>query len=296
MACSWYRDSNWVFRGTVEFNDPTQGGAGNCALHAGLCSAVWWNPGLVVDNSRSWTDPQGNVCKSYQVTLYKATGGLQDVFVTDYLKWNSDFCWGKSKTPQEIWVGIYEKAYAAFLLGTYGTSTSPIHMPTGWADSGTSISGSTVWPQYSLTPLKNLTGMRNEGPNGPASTSNLTAIQIFNQLFTSGAILYCKPALPWVRYKLTRPIVAWTGINVVSPAIVTQHTYSVLGLVKNNSLPNDDQNNYIVLRNPQGTVSTLPTNNSGNNFCGIYLDGTNGVFALSALEFKNNFTAYGWVY
>jgi hypothetical protein len=296
MVCGWNRDPNWFFKGTVEFNDPIQGKAGNCSFLAGLSSAVWVNAGFIQGVSSSWTDPAGNACKMYQITFYRTTGGTQPVFVTDYFKWNGDFCWAKSKTPNEIWVGIYEKAYAAFLLGTYGTSSDPIHQPVGWADSGEYINGSTKWPQFALTPLKNLTGMMTEGPSGPAPTSAMESMEIFNDLYSRALPqLYCKPTPPYAQYRLRRPVVAWTGINVTSPCITTEHTYSVLGLVKYTNDASDDQENYLVLRNPLGSCPSVPPNNSGNNFCGILLNGTNGVFAISAREFKANFSAYGWV-
>ncbi len=108
-----------LFTDGVNARDISQGGVGDCWFLAGLLTVADKNPGFIQNHIRQ------NDNGTYTVTLFK-DGKPVDVTVDNQFPMNGgDFAAAHSNagwsSHQDLWVAIYEKAFAAF-KGSYGAT------------------------------------------------------------------------------------------------------------------------------------------------------------------------------
>jgi hypothetical protein len=257
------------------FNDPLQGDLPDCYLIASLSSLAFLN--MIPDKTGT----------SYSYTFYNppATMGgtpvaTSPVNITNIipLDSNNNYHYSKSVTPGEIWIMMYEKAFASWVGNK---SDKPDYSKICTGDPVVALLNLTGW-KYSTT--------------SRFSNKNLTASQIYDKIFA-----VCRWAGP---YRITtRPMVAFTydpriepqpGITYTDATIVGNHSYSVLGVLAPD---------YIVMRNPWGLKDPNPTGlPAGALASGAWYQTTDlanpydAVFALKASVFKDYFKGFGWVY
>lgn len=274
---------------TRAYNDPVQGGLPDCYFIAALSSIAFSAPNLIPNQ----TGPD----YSYYFWNPPANAPVKDpqpITISNKLPLDSTrtYRYSKSFTPNEIWVAMYEKAFAAWKKRSMGDT-----------------------PDYSLIctgdpvlALLNITGLKYD-----------TTTTYSTQSFTNGDLIYdkinlvCKNTLP-PGYRITqKPMVAYTydprietppsGITYEDATIVANHSYSVLGVLLQGG------NKYIVMRNPWGQKGAGPGLGDpdptklplGALASGAWYqvpelsDPNDAVFALRADVFKNYFKGFGWV-
>jgi len=233
---------------------------------------------------------------------------------------NGNLVFGRSNTPSENWIALYEKAYAMWKCGI--TSDNPPAEP----DYSKMCFGNPI------TALANITNLKYSN-DSTFSTASLTADDIFTKIANvacdSGSKL-----LPNDR-KAKYPAVAFTYDSAdpgySNPAIVRNHSYSILGVCGNDK-SELTKDHYIVLRNPWGQVppsclvdpnilnsqrcildaagkpiicygdpnpdSSLGSETMANkSWFGLNLaDPSDGIFGLRVESFKKYFQGFGWVF
>jgi|WetSurSiteA1Bulk_404760.scaffolds.fasta_scaffold00780_6 hypothetical protein len=263
------------------FNDPVQGDLPDCYFTAALSSMAFLN--MIPDNKPLPSPPE--LPNTYLFNFFSSAGGsAQPVKITYNLpldRATNKYRYSKSFTAGEIWVALYEKAFASW------------------------VGARTDTPDYSkictgdpVTALLNLTGKN----TSRYSTTAYTGTQIFDIIKSK-----CNPATK----KVLSPMVAYTydprippippGITYTDGTIVGNHSYSVLGFYGDS---------YIVMRNPWGQKGAgqgsgtvlgdpvgLPT---GTLASGIWnninlADANDAIFGLKSDVFRNYFKGFGWV-
>jgi hypothetical protein len=285
---------------TAAYNEPIQGNLPNCFFIAALSSVAFAAatiPKTSLLQAQPNTPPDST---TYSYTFYNLVNGapkadLPAVTVSNKLPFDSynRYPYSKSITTGEIWVAMYEKAFACWKNRALGDK-----------------------PDYSLIctgdpvlALLNLTGW-----NYTAATKCLTknfkdGTEIYNKIyslckFTAG---YRTTAKPMVAYTYDPRIESPPpGITYTDATIVANHAYSVLGVHK---IPTD--NYYIVMRNPWGQKGAMPGSGYGDPdpsslpadalASGPWYqipnlaDPNDAIFALRASVFKDYFKGFGWV-
>jgi hypothetical protein len=274
---------------TRAYNDPVQGDLPDCYFIAALSSIAFAAPTLIQDKTGPeytyyfWNPPSNAPVKD-----------PQPITITNKLPLDSTrtYRYSKSFTAGEIWVAMYEKAFASWKKRSLGDTP----------DYGLICTGDPVLA------LLNVTGWKYD-----------TTTTFSTQSFANGDLIYdkinlvCKNTLP-PGYRITqKPMVAYTydprivtppsGITYADATIVANHAYSVLGVLPQGG------NKYIVMRNPWGQKGAGPgfgdpdptklpvgTMASGPWYQVPNLsDPNDAVFALRADVFKNYFKGFGWV-
>lgn len=318
MPCNWQENKDppisppWQLDiNSRTYDDPIQGTIQhNCDLFAALSAIAW--------TTTSWfkiTRCTGTT-NFYKFRFFNPAA---DIVIDDRLQWDgTQFCWGgRSKTSNEIWPALYEKAYAQYLLnqqdpGTYlrGLCTGPITNPS-WP---TSI----PWPGDPVRALSQLTGK--SVPSPLPATSEKTAIQVFNDIL--GKCVTCTTGNNY-DHRRTRnsgtffAIVAATYPDETlhiygNTPLRVNHAYTVLGVFKdrdyNYTSPTtyqegtfDANDNFIVIRDPLAVTINRYANAPTSFICpagsgGISCDGTAGIIAVPASEFQQAIATYGWAY
>jgi hypothetical protein len=203
---SW-KDAGRFFNEAAEFFDPVQGAVGDCYLIAALSSVAWARSFTISDAARATGGD--NETFTHRITLYN-NGQPQDFEVTDKILVADDgsvpFC--RSKETDEIWPGIYEKAYARMRLGeaTDYPAIPDIAFgdPVGAAAQLTGLAPTYMW-HSDFTSAQVLAAVRSHSSNG----------------------------------RTTSPMVAWTygsgpegDVAYRDANIVAGHAYSVLGSMR----------------------------------------------------------------
>jgi hypothetical protein len=274
------------------FKDPVQGDLPDCFFIGALTSVAFSEPILIPDKPRL----------PYYYTFYKppASEGLAPIAdpqfsITNLLPLDSNniYHYSKSLTAGEIWIAMYEKAFASWVGNKSDTP-----------DYSKICTGDPILALMNLTGRKFTTYKPLPGTNPVTSTAsrystvNFTnASDIYNKINSA-----CKNAGP---YRITaKPMVAYTydpriqtppaGITYTDATIVGNHTYSVLGVLSPD---------YIVMRNPWGQTDPNPTGlPPGALASGAWYQNTNlatsndAIFGLKASVFKDYFKGFGWVY
>ena len=285
---------------TRAYDDPVQGDLPDCYFIAALSSIAFVGSTTTETNLiLNQTGPN----YSYSFWNPPSSAPVQDpqpVTITNKLPLDSTgkYRYSKSFTAGEIWVAMYEKAFAAWKKRSLEDT-----------------------PDYSLIctgdpvlALLNITGWKYD-----QNTTHLT------KSFGNGDLIYSKidsvcqnkvnpnpPPLTIYRTTL-KPMVAYTydprietppsGITYEDATIVANHAYSVLGVLTQGG------NKYIVMRNPWGqkgagpgfgdpdpTKLPLGALASGKWYLVPELsDPNDAVFALKANVFKDYFKGFGWV-
>jgi hypothetical protein len=298
--CTTYAVNQWApnpegsnyFVNTIAYNDVVQGDLPDCYFIAAL-SSVAFATGLIQNQPAApyafnfYSPP---AVEGGQPTQVPVTG------VSNYvpLDLNNKYHYSRSFTAGEIWIAMYEKAFACW---KNGVKDKPDY--------------SKICTGDPVVALVNLTGFKfttyKPGPDVGTSTATRYSVKdfgndatkIFNKIKSA-----CK-FTPRVQY----PMVAYTydpriesppsGVTYNDATIVANHSYSVLGVYT------VAPNNYIVMRNPWGQKGPAPGDPSGlpagalasGNWNGVNLGDTNdAIFALRADVFRDYFKGFGWVY
>ena len=262
----------WVDKGDYyedlnEFNDPIQGGLGDCYFIAALSSVVWARPYVIVNMIR----PGSETNPIHKVEFYLNGTTLQSVEVNENVpvtKTTHNWIYARSLDATEVWPAVMEKAYAKWRTGN--TTEFPAYPPIAGGD-----------PVMACAQL--IKGARTYYSNPGKSAAEIISLVRSNSLTK----------------RTFNPMVAWTydtppaGVNYTAAKIAGNHAYSVLGW--------DYYNNtyYVVLRNPWGTYSAVLDVKAGN--WSTVLMGTpvsiplnvNGVFAMKLDTFKKYFAGIG---
>jgi hypothetical protein len=297
--CTPYPVSRWgpipegTF-GTREYNDPVQGNLPDCYLIAPLSSLAFLN---MIPLKQPLLPPEPP--NTYEFKFYNPPAGAPIPTAPVKITYNlpldatGSYRYSKSFTAREIWVAMYEKAFAS------------------WKGSKTDT------PDYSLIctgdpmlALMSISGWK-YSTTSKYSTLNMTGIQIYdtinlqckNSLYN--AIVYRTAAKPMVAYTYDPRIESPPpGVTYTDATIVANHAYSVLGVHTIGA------EKYIVMRNPWGQKGTGPglgdpdpsSLPSGALASGAWYrvaelsDPNDAVFALKSDVFKKYFKGFGWVY
>jgi len=279
------------------YKDPVQGDLPDCYFIAALSSLAFLSliPGKLPPYTYTFYYPPAVV------------GGTptadRPVVVTDKLPLDATlkYHYSKSCTAGEIWIAMYEKAFARWINRRNGTdSDTPDYSKICQGDPVLALMNLTGWK---YTPFDSLTD--------PDVTTS-TATKYSTKNFTDGTQIFIKirdSACKTVgAYKVAKfPMVAFTydprieplpaGVTYTDATIVGNHSYSVLGVHTIGA------NNYIVMRNPWGQLDPDPANlpagalASGQWYQTANLaDNSDAIFALKASVFRDYFKGFGWVY
>jgi hypothetical protein len=291
--------SNYTITSRV-YNDPVQGDLPDCYFIAALSSLAFL---------KMIPDKQLDTSGYYSFTFYNppAEAPVPTAPVKITLKHPLDssgkYHYSKSITKGEIWIAMYEKAFASWV----GSKTdTPDYSKICQGDPMLALMNMTGWKYKSY--------IKTDADPDPVTSS---ATRYATQDFSDGTKIYtkiknaCNSAGPYYIAKF--PMVAYTHDPRILPApsggyppytdatIVGNHAYSVLGV-----FPND----YIVMRNPWGQRGAgpgmgdpdptgLPADAlaSGTWYGGFNLaDSSDAVFGLKASVFRTYFKGFGWVY
>jgi hypothetical protein len=272
--------------GTRAYNDPVQGILPDCYLISALSSLAFLN----------MIPAKQPVNSSYSFTFYNppVPGGTPTAAAPVNVTYNlpldasGKYSYSKSFTTGEIWIAMYEKAFASWK----GNNTDkPDYQAICQGD-----------PVYALL---NLTGWKFD-VTSRFSTLGLSGAQIYDKINsvckTSG--IYRTTAKPMVAYTYDPRIENPTGVTYRDATIVGNHSYSVLGVHTIGA------EKYIVMRNPWGQKGAGPGSGdpdptnlpAGALASGPWyqnanlLDPNDACFALKASVFKDYFKGFGWVY
>jgi hypothetical protein len=286
------------------YNDPVQGDLPDCYFIAALSSVAFTAPALIPDKPNA----------PYYYVFYKppaAEGGAPtadaQITVTNLLPLDptGKYHYSKSITAGEIWIAMYEKAFARWINRLAGTdSATPNYSKICQGDPVFALLNLTGWKFTTYRPGTDpvtSTASRYSTQNFPDAT------MIYNKINTAcrAAGAYRVTAKPMVAYtydpRIERPP---SGITYTDATIVGNHSYSVLGVHTIGA------EKYIVLRNPWGQKGAGPGSGdpdpsqlpAGALAAGPWYqtanlaDPNDAVFALNASVFKDYFKGFGWVY
>ncbi len=280
------------------YNDPVQGDLPDCYLIAALSSIAFAavtipKPELMPDKLPPFT-----------YTFYKPPAVMGSaptadapISVSNLLPLDSTgrYHYSKSFAAGEIWIAMYEKAFARWINRLAGTDND-------------SPNYSRICQGDPVLALMNLTGWKFSTTSKYSTQAFTDGTQIFNKIRDSA----CKSL---GAYKVAKfPMVAYTydprierppsGITYTDATIVGNHSYSVLGVHVIGA------DNYIVMRNPWGQKGAGPGSGdpdpsqlpAGALATGPWYqtanlaDPNDAVFALKAGVFRDYFKGFGWVY
>ena len=304
--CTLYPVSKWApypdvssyVDTSVFYTDPVQGVLPDCFFLAALSSVAFVAPILLPNQTTAPYSYTFNKLEGGKITSETVSGISKNL----PLDTNNQYRYSKSFTPSEIWVAMYEKAFAKWknqalgdkpdyalictgdpvlaLLNLTGRKFSPYIPGTGLVENSTATRYST----------------KDFGTDAPTATT-----KIFNKIKNTA----CK-GMPKVQY----PMVAYTydptketppaGITYTDATIVANHAYSVLGVYS------VAPNTYIVMRNPWGQMGAGPGSGdpsglppgalASGTWNGVNLsDASDAIFALKADVFRDYFKGFGWV-
>jgi hypothetical protein len=277
-------NSGRFFTEAVRFTDPIQGGLADCYFIAALASTACACP-LVISKGSATTGRQGesaNTAATDAISFFDSTG--RHLVSPSELLPRLNGCWlyARADDPDQLWPGVYEKAFAVWKTGT--ASEQPDMTQINYGD--------TVAAGVALTNGSGSYFPTSESVDLPfvGSIDCVTADQIWQTVRAHS-----------LGMRAVHPMMAWTpgsapaGLDYGSAHIVLNHAYSILGWDYQNGTE------YIVLRNPWGTyeatldvLSGTWTAFDGASWRGTTLS-TAGVFAITAKTFKQYFEGFGAV-
>jgi len=260
-----WRETGQMLCHATDYDDPVQGGVGDCWLIAALAAVAWADPYTITKRTRQVS--QGNEQDQWlgiqfysQPTWRNAPTmmiDLTDKTLVDNYGY-APYC--NSSDAGENWPQVYEKAFAKW------TTQDPSDEP-----DITTLSGGD--PGYAIAQLTGKTCYYYD-------TWSHTSDELWGIVRENS-----------VAFKTLNPMTAWTygsGDQYNGSNVVANHAYTILGWAWNNGKM------YIILRNPWGYVE--PTGlNTYQGICMFfdssfwhYIDmvGNDGVFALEASFFK----------
>lgn len=233
-----WADAGRYFNEVPELTDPCQRGS-NCYFVAALSAVAWTNPEVIVHSTKpSGPANQDFVCliKLHQAPdkpLGSKNQATATVQVSEKLLVTSsgDVAYCHSMESNEIWPGVYEKAYAKWL--TRNTTDKP--------DITATWNGSVPWRA-----VMQITGWQNLGKHSPRSMTN-EDLWSFVMAETNGG---SDANFGATRYPMVAATVDSASETVDGTAfngdVVANHAYTVVGLATIGG------ERHIVLRNPWG--------------------------------------------
>jgi hypothetical protein len=309
--CTPYPVNKWTpypevsaYVDTFGYTDPVQGVLPDCYFLAALSSVAFVTPEklpnqMTAPYSYSFYKPptvEGGPATKESVT------GVSKSLPLDI---NNQYRYSKSFTPSEIWVAMYEKAFAKWKNQALGDKP----------DYSLICTGDPVLALLNLTGLKyttyktgivlaeNSTATRYSTQDFKSDATSTNSTKIFDKIRKQCIIPSYKVKFPMVTYtydpaKETPP----AGITYTDATIVANHAYSVLGVYS------VAPNTYIVMRNPWGQMGVGPGSGdpspsglpsgalASGTWNGVNLAvSTDAIFALRADVFRDYFKGFGWV-
>jgi len=272
----------------------------DCPFIAALASIAWVNRNFIIKNItinssgnsytfnfwdykghqiQTSTDPTVplNPATPLNTPVCNPTGILTPVTVSPQVLLDSNgslanssgFYGAGSNNVNEVWPGLYERAYAKFCYYENGIPLKSTGSQLSLSDLTNTSKDPTLadvlnlsklqWGGNAATALTYLTGQNcysfNSTPTFPAAGGVPAASSILNFIYAG----FCASPNPaYGKYKTRYPLVTWTapsGSQYNNSGIRADHCYSILGvLTPGNGSPNS--NNYFVLRDTYG--ATLP--------------------------------------
>jgi hypothetical protein len=262
------------------FDDPVQGAASNSWFVAALFSVFWSDPSMINRATKVMCHGgESSKDKKFVVRFYDKGGRQNNKTETIEVNYelpvnNSDneliYC--KSSDGTDIWPGLYEKAFAKWIIGDKSSDSSSEHPDLTQLNAG--------------DPIKAMAQINDREPH------------YFDCDKHSACDLVGLVRAHCLNYKTINPMAAFTyatGSHYDGANVVANHAYSILG----NCVLGRKQ--YIVLRNPWGV--TEPEGITGyHGLIGrlepevwsptVLLD-QGGVFALDSESFKQAFSHIG---
>jgi len=267
--------------GTRAYNDPVQGVLPNCYLIAALSSLAFLNliPGK---------QPPYSYTFYYPPAIEGGTPTVDNtpVPVTNNVPLDAGtYRYSKSRDVGEIWIAMYEKAFARWINRRAGTdSDTPDYSKICLGD-----------PIVALMNLSGLKSFRFLTKNFSDGTKIYDKINTVCKTVGFGGVYYRVTEKSMVAYTYD-PRIEPQPITYTDATIVGNHSYSVLGVHTIGA------ENYIVMRNPWGQIDPNPTNlPAGALATGSWYRiadlaaSSDAIFALKASVFRDYFKGFGWV-
>lgn len=288
---SWV-DAGEFFTDAAQFTDPIQGGLADCYYISALASVAWAGPLLI--EQRTLPTATGDAFAggtALDAISFFDSAGRHDIDTSELLpQQNSQWMYAHAVDPKELWVGVYEKAFAMWKGDT--TNEEPDAAEYAVINYGDTVAAAAA-----------LTG----GAPSYFPTTDIITLPILNIKFD-----LISPEQIWqtvrahsLGMRTVTPMVAWTypsataaptPIDYGTANIVANHAYSILGW--------DYQNGeeYIILRNPWGYYEGTDNVEGAGTWQAWDISywrqtplSSAGVFGLRADTFKQYYQGYGSV-
>jgi hypothetical protein len=274
---------------TMTVFDPVQSTVlDNCNLIAAIASCAWTGKGGWYKNVADEA-----VAKSYNLQFYDTNKPVPQVSPSSKLPQNplGNLIHARSATANECWPGIIEKGYYMSrdrILRDIDSDNPDIEY----------YNNELVNPTNDApTVLYHLLNVIAEKRSKLLYGSDYTEAMIWSNLkqISAGRVPNFKIKYPAVAYTFTKAQDDWKT-DTISP----RHTYSILGLIDNTTIPpKDPLSKYIVLRDPRGAggePSLLPPAmlTAGAWLNSIDFAKRDGIFALRSDLFPTYFQGYAY--
>lgn len=268
--------------------DPVQSTLYNCSLIAAMASCAWTGKG-------AWYKDVGTndqaVAMSYNLQFYDYNKPVPPVSPSSKLPQNppGTLVYGKSSTANECWPGIIEKGYYMSrdrILRNIDNDNPDMEYYN--VDNPTNDPPTVLYHLLSVNPEKRTKTLYGTDYKEGMIWANLKQICM-------GRVPNQKIRYPAVAYTFDQRQNDWTT-DTISP----KHTYSILGLVDNITIPpKDPLSKYIVLRDPRGAggEASLPSPymlTTGAWLSGIDFANKDGIFAIRSDVFPVYFQGYAY--
>jgi hypothetical protein len=314
--------------------DPVQGNVSDCFLIAALGSCAWNTTATLIP-----IKPTNNFASSFTISFWSYDRTivpidttkmvLKQIPVSNKLLLRDDGMpiYAQPTSQNEIWVAIYEKAFALFAGCTQDINGNPdiSQLPTTLKPSD----ALSILVNLNLNPKRKFSFDPKYPPqtacsmNPPSLTFNGQTYADYFEIIKTACTLN---AINSSSGKTKYPMVAWTydseayspwksqGLKYRYPTtnkermLMAKHTYSILGTYSSGN------SKYIVLRDPYGTLGSTPLTDS---FIPTYLPPSSslwdpvqdhskflprdlstypcGLFGLRVDAFTNCFSGFGWI-
>lgn len=326
---SW-TDAGRFYNEAAEFFDPIQGAVGDCYLIAALSSVAWARPFAIADAARATRDD--NQAFTHRITFFN-NGQPQNIEVTDkiLIKDNGSTPFCRSSETDEIWPGIYEKAYARMRLSE--ATDFPAIPDIAFGDTvGAAAQLTGLAPTYmwhsDFTAAEVLAAVESHSSNGRTTSpmvawtynsgteadvayndANIVANHAYSVLGTMRRYefrfdrLNLHPHLPSLTIPEFIPPRPEPGplLQRISTGLTAQR-FTTSSLLDQISIKGAVAVDYLIVRNPWGYCEGSGSSTTDGNHQALDVDwwrsiplGSNGVFAIEVNAFHRYFAGIGYV-